>query len=256
MGGPVFVKEPSMKTVFLLHPTRAGVLLLSASLGAVALAQTSGTAAPSTAAGGSASPDSTALDKLVREFSAWAGSRSNAQSLVQGLRSGSTVTLRDTGSSTGAPTTVDPATAKMGVGEVRIALSLAKAQLAQAGVTQPTAAQLGAALGGGLVSSSSASTSLPGVLNQRASGMGWGQIAQAMGVKLGSLMSASAPGQVAKADKTGKTSKTDPVAPSAGAAPAQPGGQGSGASARGHGADHAGGGHSGGGGGGGGGGKK
>ncbi len=251
-----------MKTAFLLHATRVGALLLSASLGAVALAQTSGTAAPSTAAGGSASPDSTALDKLVREFSAWAGSRSNAQSLVQGLRSGSTVTLRDTGSSTGTATTVDPATAKMGVGEVRIALSLAKAQLAQAGVTQPTAAQLGAALGGGLVSSSSASTSLPGVLNQRASGMGWGQIAQAMGVKLGSLMSASAPGQVAKADKTdkaaktGKTSKTDQASPSASAAPAQPGGQGSGAGARGHGAGHAGGGHSGGGGGGGGGGKK
>lgn len=137
---------------------------------------------------------STALDKLIAQYSLWAGSQSNAKALVQGLNTGTSVTLSSgagTGSNAGTATTFTPATSKLGMGEVNIALSLAKASLAQQGITNPTPAQVSAALNGGVVTSSTSSTSLVGVLAQRQSGSGWGEIAHALGVKLGSVVSAS-----------------------------------------------------------------
>lgn len=137
---------------------------------------------------------STALDKLIAQYSLWAGSQSNAKALVQGLNIGTSVTLSSgagTGSNAGTATTFTPATSKLGMGEVNIALSLAKASLAQQGITNPTPAQVSAALNGGVVTSSTSSTSLVGVLAQRQSGSGWGEIAHALGVKLGSVVSAS-----------------------------------------------------------------
>lgn len=137
---------------------------------------------------------STALDKLIAQYSLWAGSQSNAKALVQGLNIGTSVTLSSgagTGSNAGTATTFTPVTSKLGVGEVNIALSLAKASLAQQGITNPTPAQVSAALNGGVVTSSTSSTSLVGVLAQRQSGSGWGEIAHALGVKLGSVVSAS-----------------------------------------------------------------
>lgn len=84
----------------------------------------------------------------------------------------------------------------MGVGEVGIALSLAKAALAQQGIANPTPAQISAALNGGTLTAATGTRSVPGVLSQRSTGMGWGQIAQSLGVKLGAVVSAS------KTDKT------------------------------------------------------
>lgn len=132
---------------------------------------------------------STANTKLVDEYSAWAGSKSNASALVTSLQTGSTVTL--SGSGTTSSTSFTPVTGKLGVGEVNIALSLAKASLAQQGITNPTPAQLSAALNGGVVTSSTTTTSLAGVLTQRQSGSGWGQIANSLGIKLGAVVSAS-----------------------------------------------------------------
>lgn len=141
---------------------------------------------------------STALSKLIAQYSQWAGSKENAKALVQGLNTGSSVTLTSgtgtstgTGATTATTTTFTPATSKLGVGEVNIALSLAKASLAQQGITNPTPTQLSAALNGGVVTSSTSTTSLVGVLAQRQSGSGWGEIAHALGVKLGSVVSAS-----------------------------------------------------------------
>ena len=74
----------------------------------------------------------------------------------------------------------------MGYGNIRIALSLAKSQLARQGITEPTPQQLQAALMG---TSATTSTTQSGILQMRASGMGWGQIANSMGVKLGTVMS-------------------------------------------------------------------
>ena len=154
--------------------------------------------------------------KLVSEYSQFAGSQKNAEQLVAGLRDDTPVTLvSGTGATTPATssTTFTPATGKLGYGNINIALSLAKEDLARLGITNPTPAQLAAALNGGSITTSTGgSTNLTGVLAQRQSGMGWGQIANAMGVKLGSLVSASKTGKtahkathVAMADTTVKT---------------------------------------------------
>lgn len=173
-----------MTTVPRVFKQWAMLAVASGALAAVTVgAQT--TSAPATKPAAS----SNALDKLIAQYSQWAGSKGNARSLVQGLNTGSSVTLNGTGS--GTSSTFTPATSKLGVGEVGIALSLAKASLAQQGISNPTPAQLSAALNGGVVTSSTSTTSMAGVLTQRQEGSGWGQIAQSLGVKLGSVVSAS-----------------------------------------------------------------
>ena len=181
--------------------------LIAMALGAVAAVPASAqTSSTTTAPAPQPVAESNALSKLIAEYSQWAGSKENAKSLVQGLSTGSSVTLSSSaGTSGGTTNTFTPATSKLGVGEVGIALSLAKASLAQQGITNPTPVQLSAALNGGLVTSSTSSTSLVGVLAQRESGSGWGQIAQSLGVKLGSVMSAS------KSDKSSAGKETSSV---------------------------------------------
>lgn len=148
------------------------------------------TSAPVTAAGATR-----VENKLASEFSAFAGSQDNAQSLVTGLRQGGEVTLVTPTSSGQAvtSTTFTAPTRPMGYGNVRISLALAQEQLIRAGITQPTGDQLRAALVGGTVTSGSGptatTTELQGVLQMRAQGMGWGRIANAMGTKLGHVMS-------------------------------------------------------------------
>lgn len=132
---------------------------------------------------------STANAKLVTEYTPWAGSKANATALITSLQTGNTVTLA--GSGTTSSTSFTPTTGKLGGGEVNIALSLAKASLAQQGITNPTPTQLNAALNGGVVTSSASTTSLAGVLAQRQSGSGWGEIAHSLGIKLGAVVSAS-----------------------------------------------------------------
>jgi hypothetical protein len=124
-------------------------------------------------------------DRLVDKFARFAGSKSNAESLVAGLRDDRQVKLAsDKGS-----TSFTPSTGKLGFGNVDIALSLAKATLAEQGIHRPTPEQIKAALEGGTITTKSgARVTLPGILKQRASGMGWGKIAQANGFKLGEVM--------------------------------------------------------------------
>ena len=150
----------------------------------MASAQTAGTSTGGSNTLTSAPPSSS---RLVSSYATWAGSSANAQALVNGLSAGTTVRL----SGSAGSTSFSPNTGKLGVGEAGIALSLAKASLEKQGITNPTSAQISAALNGGLISSATGTMSVPGVLSQRASGMGWGQIAQAMGVKLGAVASAS-----------------------------------------------------------------
>ena len=69
----------------------------------------------------------------------------------------------------------------MGNGNVNIALALTEAKLKEQGITNPTSEQL--------------KSTLSEILQQRASGKGWGQIANGMGFKLGDVMRAE------KADK-------------------------------------------------------
>lgn len=123
-------------------------------------------------------------NKLTSEFSTWAGSQENSAALVSGLRTGTPITLTEPGpTGTATTTTFSPTTKPMGYGNIRIALSLARTQLASQGITNPTTAELQ----GALVGTPDGMTQ--GVLQMRASGMGWGQIANSMGVKLGAVMS-------------------------------------------------------------------
>lgn len=183
-----------MSTRTIATAAMATVLL---ALTPVVQAQTASSTSPTPTTTTAAEPS----ERLVARYADFAGSLDNATELVQGLQSGASMTLRPVGLQpigTG-PVTFTPATSSLAVGEVNIALSLAQATLAKAGITSPTPAQLQAALNGGSVTAANGSTvSLSGVLAARAAGTGWGQVANAMGVKLGSVVSAS------KTDQAGK----------------------------------------------------
>jgi hypothetical protein len=92
---------------------------------------------------------------LVEKYTPLAGSPDNAKALISGLRDGKDFK-------------------KMGNGEIDIALSLSEARLKQQGITNPTPEQLKSAL--------------TPILQQRADGKGWGEIAHSMGFKLGDVM--------------------------------------------------------------------
>ena len=140
--------------------------------------------------------------KIASNFTGIAGSEENALALVNALRSGGEVTLVTTvpppaGSPAGTlPTTTETTfavpTKPMGWGNVKHSLSLARDQLARAGITDPTAAQLQTALmGGDLVvtnaDGTTTTTAVKGILTMRADGMGWGNIAKEGGTKLGQV---------------------------------------------------------------------
>lgn len=135
-------------------------------------------------------------NKIAADFTVLAGSRDNAVALVNALRNGTpaTLTASTTGTGTGttppADTTITPPTGKMGWGNVFISLALAQKVLTQAGITEPTAADLQAALlGGDIVGADGKTVTLQGVLTLRADGMGWGQIAHVQNTKLGPVVS-------------------------------------------------------------------
>jgi hypothetical protein len=80
----------------------------------------------------------------------------------------------------------------MGYGNVKHALTLAQKSLANVGITNPTAAQMQAALMGGTVTLADGTTkNLTGVVALRASGQGWGQIAKQYDTTLGGVTSAA-----------------------------------------------------------------
>lgn len=127
-------------------------------------------------------------DQLVERYTKLAGSKQNATSLVNGLRDGSAVKLTKGGTTE----TFTPPTGKMGYGNVDNALALAQASLAKQGISNPTPAQLEAAV--------------MDILKMRADGKGWGQIADAKGFKLGEV---KRPEHVAKAERPEKPEKAE-----------------------------------------------
>ena len=180
-----------------------------AAVAPLALAQTTGgTGTGGTTTGGTVTTTTTnagqtlVATKIASNFTNLAGSTDNALALVNALRTGTDVTLTSTvappAGSTEPPTTTTttftPPTGKMGWGEVKHALALAQDSLVRAGITNPTAEQLQAALVGGDITATNAdgttkTTTLKGVLTMRAGGMGWGNIAKAGGTKLGPVTS-------------------------------------------------------------------
>ena len=139
--------------------------------------------------------------KIASNFNNFAGSEKNSLALVNALRNGTDAKLTYTtapakpgGTPTTTTVTYDPPTGKMGWGNVKISLALAQDSLARAGITNPTAEQLQAALNGGSVTvknpdGTTTTTKLSGVLQMRADGMGWGEIAKANGTKVGPVVS-------------------------------------------------------------------
>ena len=132
-------------------------------------------------------------NKVASPFVTMAGSHENAVALATALRTGTTANLVFASSSPSGNTTqkaIELAipTKPMGWGSVSHALALAQLSLRQAGIENPTAPQLQAALDGGSIKTADGKTvTLPGVLQQRAEGMGWGQIAKTYGTTMGAL---------------------------------------------------------------------
>ena len=127
-------------------------------------------------------------DQLVERYTKLAGSKQNATSLVNGLRDGSQVKLVR-GDRT---ETFTPPTGKMGYGNVDHTLALAEASLQKKGVTNPTPAQLEAAV--------------MEITRMRADGKGWGQIADAKGFKMGEV---KRPERIARAERPEKPEKPE-----------------------------------------------
>jgi len=136
--------------------------------------------------------------KISGTFNSFLGSDSTA--VVTGLRNGTPITLTTTtpaatpgAAPTVTTTVITPPTGQMGHGNVFTSLALAKQQLGQLGISQPTPEQLQAALTGGTITTGTGATptttELQGVLTMRSQGMGWGQIAQKQGTKLGPVIS-------------------------------------------------------------------
>lgn len=124
--------------------------------------------------------------KIAADFESFAGSSENANALVTGLRNGSEITLTQEGEPSA---TFTPPTKPMGYGNVSTSLTLARYQLAQQGIMEPTPEQLTTALNGGTITVDGNTMEYQGVLQMRADGMGWGQIAQQLGTKLGFVVS-------------------------------------------------------------------
>jgi hypothetical protein len=144
------------------------------------------------------------INKISSDFSSFLGADSKA--IVTGLRNGTPITLTSTTTTpstttgglptTTTTTTITPPTGQMGFGNVFISLALAKQELSTLGISQPTPDQLQAALTGGKITqttgtgttATTTSTQLQGILTMRSQKMGWGQIAQKLGFKLGPVI--------------------------------------------------------------------
>ena len=160
------------------------VLVMATGFADFATAETT-TSAPSA---GTLSPgQSNVIGKTADAYTPFAGSRSNAENLAIGLRTGSEITLSSPGHHGHRNTTTfTPPTKPMGHGNVNKALALSSQQLAAAGVAHPTTEQIKTSLMGGSIRNDAGQrVTMQGVLQMRADGMGWGQIAHNLGVKPG-----------------------------------------------------------------------
>jgi hypothetical protein len=143
--------------------------------------------------------DTSYFQRIEPKYSEFAGSDENLRSMALGLRTGSSITLTDspTAGSAGS-VTFTPPTNPMGYGNITRTLDFASRDLAAAGITDPTAQQLQAALTGGTVINSQGQVvTMDGVLKLRSEGMGWGKIAHQLGIS----PAASAQGQQAFLNK-------------------------------------------------------
>jgi hypothetical protein len=141
----------------------------------------------------------------------------NSQQVVNDLRNGQwTTTTVDPQTNTTTTTTQALPTGKMGYGNVKISLALAQESLRQQNILQPTSEQLHTALVGGQMVPGDATTTTNGILQMRADGMGWGQIAQRYNVKLGQLMSGKQPASTTTTTTSSTTTTTKGITTASG----------------------------------------
>lgn len=152
--------------------------------------------------------------KIAAQFEDFAGSEENAEALVKGLRTGTSISLEPSDMDTGDMDAGDMDMGDMnmddtaggveiqnetayGFGNVSHILTLAEAQLLDLRIKDPTPEQIEAALRGGDITigdvDNPETVTLEGILTMRESGMGYGEIAQALGTKLGHLKSGKYP---------------------------------------------------------------
>ena len=190
---------PAGTTTAVTAKTSSGGTIIGATppaSSAVTATATGGTGAATNAGATAPVPPAGQLlvaNKVAAAFVGMAGSQDNAVALATALRTGTAANLTfistsSTGETTQVTTAVSIPTKPMGWGNVSHALALAQFSLRQAGIDNPTAADLQAALDGGTVTTADGKTvTLAGVLQQRAQGMGWGQIAKAYGTTMGDV---------------------------------------------------------------------
>jgi hypothetical protein len=176
------------------HVVRHCAMMVALALSATATAQTtSDSSATSSATTAAAAGQTLVAGKVAYPFAAFAGSQENAVALANALRTGTPAALTYTatdanGQVTTTTATITPPTKPMGWGNVSHSLALAQFALNQQGITNPTSAELQAALQGGSITTADGKTvALTGVLQQRAGGMGWGRIAQSYGTTIGAV---------------------------------------------------------------------
>jgi len=205
----------------------AGCVVLA--MATLAHAQTTTTTTTTTSVDSQAAQlDSTASNRgqtqvatqIASNFNTLAGSSDNSLALANALRTGTEVTLTTaatTPGGTSTTTTFTPPTGKMGWRNVFISMALAQDTLTRFGITAPTNAQLMTALMGGTLTKPDGTTvEVKGILQMRADGMGWGKIAQALGTKLGPVVSSIKSTQV----KVGKLPKSETTTTAAAASTA------------------------------------
>ena len=162
--------------------------------------------APATNFAQTSSPSSTPATNISNNYSYFL-KNVNSQQVVNDLRTGQwTTTVTDPKTNTTTTTTEALPTGKMGFGNVKISLGLAQESLRQQGILQPTSEQLHTAMVGGQMVPGDPTTTTNGILQMRAEGMGWGQIAQRYNVKLGQLMSGKQPAAPTTTTSTTATS--------------------------------------------------
>jgi hypothetical protein len=119
--------------------------MIAASIAAtVALAATSALAAPATAQ---------QAQGLTSQYAGWAGSAENAQSLVNGLRNGTSIMIVTREPGRRVSLAGFTPSRSMSDSEVSEALASARRELSRLGIQRPTAEQIQAALIGGEVES-------------------------------------------------------------------------------------------------------
>jgi len=178
-------------------------VILGAAAGAVSAADSLTTQAAQMDRYAASKGQTAVIDRTAADFGSFYGP-DNAQALASGLRSGSDISLKDC--STCTPVIFTPPTRPMGNGNVYISMALAQQRLTAAEL-QPTAVNIQAAMVG------EPGQPVQGVLQMRASGMGWGQIAHSLGMKLGYVISGMKSANAALAART--TAQTGTVSATA-----------------------------------------